>query len=297
MRLIQHQQQQHHHTKAGASSTSTLSWKSSTRSWHIINISTKLEIFSTKLASYQHRHEAGNLQYKAGISTTSARSWKSSARGWHLNNISTKLEIFNTRLTSQQHQHKAGNLPHEADISTTSTLKLEIFNTRLASTLLPLSREVLSDYTKLVSKVLKLDTRQRLGQHINKLFIRANIMELYGSSLHHITNEMIPDLYVLRLIMEHIIFIQLWLSHRITVASISRSNRSVNNIRSHMDSPLAEHVAIYSAYVLLRAILDCFLLCHEVMTDPRLNQHHEVLFISETLPVQSETIYPYNLNS
>jgi hypothetical protein len=32
---------------------------------------------------------------------------------------------------------------------------MEIFSTRLASTLLPLSREVLSDYTKLVSKVLK----------------------------------------------------------------------------------------------------------------------------------------------
>jgi hypothetical protein len=57
-------------------------------------------------------------------------------------------------------------------------MKLEIFSTRMASTLLPLSREVLSDYTKLVSKVLKLYMRQRLGQHINNLLIRANIMEL-----------------------------------------------------------------------------------------------------------------------
>jgi ferritin-like metal-binding protein YciE len=64
-------------------------------------------------------------------------------------------------------------------------------------------------------------------------------------------NEVIPDLYVLRLIMEHIIFIQLWLSHRITVASISRSNRSVNNIRSHMASQLAEHATMYSASVVL----------------------------------------------
>jgi hypothetical protein len=45
-------------------------------------------------------------------------------------------------------------------------MKLEIFTTRLASqheagftTLLPLSREVLSDYTKLISKVLKLYMR------------------------------------------------------------------------------------------------------------------------------------------
>jgi hypothetical protein len=61
---------------------------------------------------------------------------------------------------------------------------MEILSTRLASTLLPHSREDLSDYTKLVSKVLKLYTRQLLGQHINNLFIHANIMELYGSSLH-----------------------------------------------------------------------------------------------------------------
>jgi hypothetical protein len=88
--------------------------------------STKLEIFNTRLASQQHQHEAGNLQRKAGITTTSARIWKSSARGWHHNNISTKLEIFSTRL---------------------------------ASTLLLLSREVFSDYTKLISKVLKLYTR------------------------------------------------------------------------------------------------------------------------------------------
>jgi hypothetical protein len=127
-----------------------------------------LEIFSTKLASQQHQHEAG-------ISTRSARSWKSSAQGWHHNNISTTLKIFSTRLASQQHQHEVGNLQHKAGITATSTrswkssaqgwhvnnisTKLEIFSTRLASTLFPLSREVLSDYTKLVSKVLKLYTR------------------------------------------------------------------------------------------------------------------------------------------
>jgi hypothetical protein len=51
-----------------------------------------------------------------------------------------------------------------------------------------------------------------------------------------------------------------------------------------MASQLAEHVAMYSAFVVLRAILDCFLLCHEVMADPRRKQHPEVLFLSETLP-------------
>jgi hypothetical protein len=72
-----------------------------------------------------------------------------------------------------------------------------------SSTSLPLSREVLSDYTKLVSKVLKLYTRQRLGQHIYNLLIYANILELYGSSLHHITDVVILDFYVFLLVMEH----------------------------------------------------------------------------------------------
>jgi hypothetical protein len=81
-----------------------------------------------------------------------------------------------------------------------------------------------------------------------------------------------------------------WLSHRITVASISRSNRSVNNIRSHTASQLAEHATMYSASVVLGAMLNCSLLCHEVMADPRLKQHPEVLFLSEALPAQSESV-------
>jgi hypothetical protein len=64
-----------------------------------------------------------------------------------------------------------------------------------------------------------------------------------------------------------------------------------------MASQLAEHAAMYSAYVVLRAILDCFLLYHEIMVDPRLKQHPEVLFLSETLPTQSESVYPLSLKS
>jgi hypothetical protein len=81
------------------------------------------------------------------------------------------------------------------------------------------------------------------------------------------------------------------------LASISRSNRSVNNIRIHMDSQLEEHATMYSASVVLEAILYFSLLCHEVMAGPRLKQHLEVLFLSETLPAQSESVYPYNFKS
>jgi hypothetical protein len=55
-----------------------------------------------------------------------------------------------------------------------------------------------------------------------------------------------------------------------------------------MDSQLTEHETMYLAYLVMRAILDCFLLFHEVMADPRLKQHPKVQFLSETLPTQSE---------
>jgi hypothetical protein len=51
-----------------------------------------------------------------------------------------------------------------------------------------------------------------------------------------------------------------------------------------MASQLADHAAIYYAFSMLREILDCFLLFHEIMADSRLKKHLEVLFLSETLP-------------
>jgi hypothetical protein len=50
----QHHEAGNHQHKDGISTKSTLSW-------HLNNIDTKLEIFSTMLASQQHQHEAGNL--------------------------------------------------------------------------------------------------------------------------------------------------------------------------------------------------------------------------------------------
>jgi hypothetical protein len=79
--------------------------------------------------------------------------------------------------------------------------------------------------------------------------------------------------------------------------SISISNKPVNKFRSHMASQLAEHAAMYSTYIVLREILDCFLLFHEVMADLKLKQYPEVIFLSQALPAQSESVYPYNLKS
>jgi hypothetical protein len=90
---------------------------------------------------------------------------------------------------------------------------------------------------------------------------------------------------------------QLWLSHRIKVALISKSNRPVNNFRSHIASQLAEHATMYYVFAVLRAILDCFLLCYEIIVDPKLKQHPEVFFLSETLSAQSASVYPLNVKS
>jgi hypothetical protein len=57
-----------------------------------------------------------------------------------------------------------------------------------------------------------------------------------------------------------------------------------------MASQLVEHVAMYSSSIMLREILDCFMLFHEVMVDPKLKQHLEVFFLSKALLAQSESV-------
>ena len=101
------------------------------------------------------------------------------------------------------------------------------------------------------------------------------------------------DLYVLLPIVEYNILCHFYaslVSHRIKVSLISNSNRPFNNFQSHIASQLAEHAAMYSASALLREILDCYLLYHKIMVDPKLKQHPEVFFLSAMLPAQSESV-------
>jgi hypothetical protein len=84
----------------------------------------------------------------------------------------------------------------------------------------------------------------------------------------------------------------------LSVVGVSNmSNRPVNNFRSHMDSHLVEHDEMYFAFVVLREILYLSLLFHEVMADPKLKQHPEVIFLFESISSQSELVYPYSLKS
>jgi hypothetical protein len=57
-----------------------------------------------------------------------------------------------------------------------------------------------------------------------------------------------------------------------------------------MASQLVEHATMYSTSVVLEAMLNFSLLCHEVMPDSRLKQHPKVLFLSEALPAQYESV-------
>jgi hypothetical protein len=54
----------------------------------------------------------------------------------------------------------------------------------------------------------------------------------------------------------------------------------------------ASHGAIYSTYVVLSATDICFLLPQDIIADPKLKHIPEVLFLSSTFPVQSESINP-----
>ena len=80
------------------------------------------------------------------------------------------------------------------------------------------------------------------------------------------------------------------------VALISKSNRPVNNFQRHIALQLGEHAAMYSSFAVLREILDCFLLFHEIMADPKLKQHLEVIFLLAML-LAPESVYPFNVKS
>ena len=57
-----------------------------------------------------------------------------------------------------------------------------------------------------------------------------------------------------------------------------------------MASQLAEQDAIYSSSVVMRKTMECYLLSHNIMADPRVKHPPKVLFISETLPAQSKNV-------
>lgn len=62
------------------------------------------------------------------------------------------------------------------------------------SSMLPLNERGVLNKSKLVPEVYKLRIGQRLCKNISNLLISRNIMELHGSLLHHVMNEVVLDL-------------------------------------------------------------------------------------------------------
>jgi hypothetical protein len=57
-------------------------------------------------------------------------------------------------------------------------------------------------HVKLVSKVLILYSRQRLGENARYLLIYGYVLELHYSSLHRVLDVMVFDLYMLQIVMK-----------------------------------------------------------------------------------------------
>ena len=67
---------------------------------------------------------------------------------------------------------------------------------------LPFKEGYILFYSKSSAKVFKLHPGKRLGVNIYSLVVYQNIMELDRTFLHHIMYEVIPNLYMLRLVMK-----------------------------------------------------------------------------------------------
>jgi hypothetical protein len=74
------------------------------------------------------------------------------------------------------------------------------------------------------------------------------------------------------------------------------ANNPTSNFLSQSASQEAIIVAIYSAYVELCATNACFLHIRDIIAKPKLKQHPQVLFLSVTLPAQSESVSPSQLS-
>ena len=68
---------------------------------------------------------------------------------------------------------------------------------------LPLKERYVLFYSKSSAKVFKLRPGKRLDENICSLVICRNILELDRTFLHHITFEVILNLYMLRLVMKY----------------------------------------------------------------------------------------------
>ena len=82
-------------------------------------------------------------------------------------------------------------------------------------------RDLDLENTKLLPEVFKLYSGQWLCQNISYLFVRRNILELHCSPLHNISDIVILNIDILRLVMEHRVLQQI---HTTLVVAIYTSS-------------------------------------------------------------------------
>jgi hypothetical protein len=124
------------------------------------------------MASHQHHHEAENLQHEASINILWYSDKSKGSAKESRDSLGYKILIEIPLLTKDSiYMHKYSDSPSLRTFGICSGMisplgykiltELPVIDqdTIVSSTLLPLSREVLSNYTKIVSKVLKLYTR------------------------------------------------------------------------------------------------------------------------------------------
>jgi hypothetical protein len=68
---------------------------------------------------------------------------------------------------------------------------------------LPLIEGDILHHANLVSKVYKLFLRERLGENVHNFLIYGYVLEIYCSLMYHVSDEVIFDLNVLRLVMKY----------------------------------------------------------------------------------------------
>ena len=68
---------------------------------------------------------------------------------------------------------------------------------------LPLKEGYILFYSNSSTKVFKIHPGKRLGVNICSLVVCKNILEIDHTFLHHIMYEVIPNLYVLRLVVKY----------------------------------------------------------------------------------------------
>jgi hypothetical protein len=105
------------------------------------------------------------------------------------------------------------------------------------------------------------------------MFFIFSLVDMYSNhntSLDLVFDEMVSDLHMLG------------------------PNNPVSILQIQIASQLARLASMYSASAKLSATECCFLLNHEIIVDPELKKNPKVLFLSITLPFQSEYVYPCN---